>query len=409
MLQTIDAVLNQQDRLNFLQRYDILDTPQEEAFDRVTRLVRQVFDVPMSTITFLDDHRQWSRLRRSAVAGECDIGPALCAAAFPQDEPLFIPDTLADPRFATNPLVIGDPHIRFYAGVKLSSPDGQNIGTLCAADTKPRDVSGGQATALTDLAKIIMSELELRLLATTDGLTSVLSRRAFHEEASRAVALALRHRYDLSVIVFDLDHFKRINDTHGHATGDIVLRETVAACSALLRKSDLVGRIGGEEFAILLPHTKVAAAMEVADKLRTAIARQRLNALSGPFAVSASFGVTGLDRTTTEIDSLLQRADSALYEAKADGRNRCVAWKAVEVVKPSIRRRVFKAGRISFNTGQSCIDCIVRTLSNTGAGVDVVSSADIPDIVKLQIEVDGFWGQCRIVRKTERHLELEFY
>ena len=408
MQDDVDELRNEQDRLNSLQRYDILDTPQEEAFDRITRLVRHVFDVPMSTITFIDGHRQWFKSRQGMAACEGDRGPALCTAAIAQDEPLVIPDTVADPRFATNPLVTGEPHIRFYAGVRLCTPDGQSIGTLCAADTRPRDLSGAQVAALSDLARIVMSELELRLLATTDGLTGALSRRGFREEADRAVALALRHRYGLGVIVFDLDHFKEINDTYGHPTGDIVLRETTATCSDLLRKSDLVGRIGGEEFAILLPQTQLGAAMEVAQKLCTAVARQRLRASSGPFAITASFGVTGLDPTITDIDSLLQRADVALYRAKADGRNCCVAWTPGEDVTPSIRRRVFKAGRISLGASQSYIDCTVRTLSDNGAGVDVVNSADIPDVCKLQIEADGFSGLCRVASKTERHLELEF-
>ena len=408
MLEQTRVMLDEQNPLNFLQHCNILDAAQEEAFDRITRLVRQVFDVPISTITFIDGLRQRSTHGEGAMTWEGDTGPAFQEAASAQDEPLFIPDTLADPRFATSPVVVGDPHIRFYAGVRLCSPDGRNIGTLWAADTRPRDVNTGQTVAFSDLARIVMSDLELRLLATTDGLTAVLLRRAFRDEASRSIALALRHRYDLSAIAFDLDHFKSINDRHGHATGDIVLRETVATCSGLLRKSDLMGRIGGEEFAILLPHTQLAAAMDVADKLRAAVARQRLHALTGPFGISASFGVTGLDRTTVDIDSLLQRADLALYEAKAQGRNRCVAWTPVAIVTPGVRRRVFKAGRISFKTGQSCIDCIVRTLSDSGAGIEVVSTADIPDLFKLQIEADGFSGLCRVVSRTERHIELEF-
>lgn len=408
MTQQVDLTVNEQDSLGFLQRYEMTGTPQEEGFERVTRLVRQVFDVPMSMVNLIEGHLQWFKGAQGSGGREGDKGLAFPGSGIVHGEPLVIADTLADPRFATNPLVIGKPHIRFYAGVPLCTPSGQNIGTLCAADTRPRDMSRAQAAALLDLAMIVMSDLELRRLATTDGLTSILSRRGFREEASRAVALALRHRYDLSVIVFDLDHFKSINDTHGHATGDIVLRETAATCGDLLRKSDLIGRIGGEEFAILLPHTKVADAMDVAEKLRSAVARQRLHALSGPFGISASFGVTGLDRTTADIDSLLQRADVALYEAKADGRNRCVVCKPLEIVTPSIRRRVFKAGRISFNTGQSCIDCTVRTLSDNGAGIDIVSSAGIPDSFKLLIEADGFSGLCRVTRRTERHLELEF-
>ena len=404
----VEELLKEQNRLDSLQRYDILDTPQEEAFDRITRLVRKFFDVPMSTITFIDGHRQWFKSHQGMEVCEGDRGPALCAAAIAQDEPLVIPDTLADPRFASNVLVTGEPRIRFYAGVPLYTPDRQNIGTLCAADTRPRKISKDHVAVLSDLAKIVMSELELRLLATTDGLTGALSRRGFREEASRAVALALRYRYDLSLIMFDLDHFKVINDTHGHPTGDRVLRTTVATCDGVLRKSDLVGRMGGEEFAILLPHTNVTAAMDVADKLRSAVASQRLHTAFGPLRISGSFGVAGLDRCDVEIDSLLQNADVALYDAKAGGRNRCVAWTPLRGGTLTSRPNVLKAGRISYDGGEACLDCTVRTLSESGAGVDVISSADIPDLFQLQIEAVGFSGPCRVARKTDRHLELDF-
>ena len=190
--------------------------------------------------------------------------------------------------------------------------------------------------------------------------------------------------------------------------GDRVLAETVATCRARLRTSDLLGRIGGEEFAIVLPHTGSASALQVAEKLRSSIARQLVPGPSGPLMVTASFGVTTLDRSVSDLDGLLERADAALYAAKADGRNRCSAWRPVETVRPNIRRRVFKAGRITFNSGRSTIDCTVRSLSEDGAGLDVFSSAGVPDSFKLQTEADGLSRLCRIVTKRDKHLEVEF-
>ena len=398
----------EEDRLGSLQRYDILDTPREEAFDRIARLARQLLRVPTATLTFIDGHRLWFKARLGLEQAEIPRSGAFCSSTIAQDDPLVIPDTLADPRFADSPFVRNDPRLRFYAGVPLRSPDGQNIGTLCAMDTQPHEIGTDQVEALVDLAQIVMNELELRLLATTDSLTGTLARRGFRDEVTRALALAKRHRHDLSLVMLDIDHFKVVNDTHGHATGDIVLKQTVATCRALLRKSDMIGRLGGEEFAILLQHTGGQAALRVAEKLRKAIARHRVQGAAGPFGVTASFGVVSVDRTATDTDSLLERADAALYEAKGEGRNRCVVWKQVQAAEPAVRRRVFKAGRLSFNSGRSTIDCTVRTLSGSGATIDVISTAGVPDQFKLQIEADHFSQLCRVAGKTERHLELAF-
>ncbi len=403
-----DAHTREQERLTSLDRYDILDTPEEEEFDRITRLARRIFSVPMSTVTLIDGHRQWFKSRQGVLACETPRGPALCNVAIQEAHPLIVPDTLEDERFEQNPFVVGEPHIRFYAGVPLRTPEGHNIGTLCAMDTKPRVFGPDKVEVLSDLARIVMSELELRTLATTDGLTGALSRRALKEEAGRALALAVRYRHDLSCIVFDLDHFKAINDADGHAAGDLVLTASVATCRERLRKSDLLGRLGGEEFAILLPHTGRAAAMQVAEKLREAIVRQRVPGPSGLIDVSASFGVAALDRSASDIDVLLQRADAALYSAKAEGRNRCKEWQPVEQAQSVIKRRVFKAGRIAFNSGRSTIDCTVRSLSDKGASLDVVSSAGVPENFKLRIESDDLSQLCRIVTKRDKHLEVEF-
>lgn len=395
-------------RLGALERYDILDSPREEVFDRVTRLVRRFFDVPMSTITFIDGHRQWFKSRDGIATPETSKGPALCNVVVQEARPLIVNDTLEDERFKANPFVIGEPEIRFYAGVPLLTPDRQSIGTLCAMDTVPRDFGPDHLATLRDLASIVVDELHLRMLVSTDDLTGALSRGAFREAGDRTLALAVRHRHDLSCISVDLDHFKRVNDVHGHGAGDVVLATSIATLRANLRKSDPIGRMGGEEFAILLPMTGRAAALQVADKLRSALAAQIVDLPSGPLSITGSFGVTILDRSVSDLDSLLEHADKALYAAKEGGRNRCVEWRPDETISPGIRRRVLKAGKLSFNGGHSSIDCTVRSLSDTSAGVDVISSAGVPELFKLAIEADGFSRLCRIATKRDRHIEVEF-
>ncbi|HEV7328573.1 MAG TPA: sensor domain-containing diguanylate cyclase [Bosea sp. (in: a-proteobacteria)] len=397
----------EQDRLEALARYDILDTPGEEAFDRITRLVCRIMKVPMATVTFLDGHRQWFKAREGVANCEDERRIAFCDKTVRQNAPLIVTDASTDPRFASNPLVTGAPHLRFYAGIPLRSAEGQNIGTLCAMGTTPRAIDPSEIAILSDLASIVMNELELRLLASTDGLTGALARRAFREEAARALALAQRHRHEVSCIAFDLDHFKSINDTHGHAAGDAVLAGSAATCRDLLRQSDVFGRVGGEEFAVLLPHTGRQAALGVAEKLREGIAAQRFDGADGPFAVSASFGIAAA-APSGDIDALLRAADEALYAAKATGRNRCVVNQSGLSAGSTVGRRVLKAGNIVFNGGKSVIDCTVRRLSDEGASLAVISTAGVPDRFKLAIEADAFSRTCQIARKAGTEIDVQF-
>ena len=403
-----EQTIREDARLAALSRYDIIDTPPEEAFDRVTRLTRQIFGVPMSTVTLIDGHRQWFKSRQGMANDETPRAPALCNYAIQQLEPLVIPDTLADDRFRDNPFVAGAPHIRFYAGVQLRGPDGHALGTLCAMDDKPRSFDQSQLSMLTDLANIVMSEMELRTLAMSDSLTGALSRRAFRDEATRAIALAVRHKHDLSCAMFDLDHFKSVNDENGHAVGDMVLKACVDICRQELRETDIVGRLGGEEFGILLPHTGRDAAMIVVEKIREAFARIYVQGKNGQVKVSASFGVAALDRSVSDIDELMNRADTALYNAKDAGRNTCMAWKPTVPVLSGVLRRVLKAGHITFNSGRSTIDCTVRGLSDLGASLAVSSSADVPDRFKLRIPADDFYRLCKVAGKTDTVIEVEF-
>ncbi|MCJ2035794.1 sensor domain-containing diguanylate cyclase [Methylobacterium sp. J-068] len=396
------------ERLAALDRYDILDTPQEEGFDRITRLTRRILDVPMSTIALIDGHRQWFKSRSGVEACETPRGPALCNLAMHEPCALVVPDARADARFSDNPFVLGSPHIRFYAGVPLRTPQGHSIGTLCAMDTRPRHLPDADVEILADLSHIVMSELELRRVAMTDALTGTLSRRAFRDECGRSLSLALRHRHPLSCIMLDLDHFKAVNDGHGHPVGDRVLAEIATACRTELRASDVFGRLGGEEFAVLLPHTDLASAMTVAGKLRAAIARVGVPVPGGLLRVTASFGVAVLDPAAADLDALLENADAALYAAKAEGRDRCVAWRPVPRPQQAVRRRVLKAGRIAFDDGRPVVDCTIRSLSDEGAGLSVSGTAGLPETFTLAIPADGASRACRIALRTDGHLDVVF-
>lgn len=317
-------------------------------------------------------------------------------------------DTHADADLSQHPYVTGLPHVRCYVGIPLTTDDGHHIGTLCAIGHEPRQFSEREIDILSDLARVTMDEMQLRKLAVTDSLTGLLSRGAFHDEARRALSLALRHKHDLSLVVLDLDHFKTINDAHGHGVGDSVLRGVGDVLKGTQRQSDHLGRLGGEEFGVLLPHTNRAGAMESAERMRAAMGKVSVPAGNGVVGTTASLGVASLDAETRDIETLFAHADAALYEAKQAGRNRTVAWRGATPAAQSSRRRVLKAGRIVFNNRSSTIDCTVRSLGESGAGIDVGHTAGIPAKFRLVIRSDDFETDCRVVAQTDKHLEVEF-
>ncbi len=153
---------NEHDRLAQLHALDILDTGQEEVFDRITRLAAHIVEAPIVLISLIDEHRQWFKSRIGLAAEETHRDVAFCGYAILDDEVFVVPDASEDPRFADNPLVTGAPDIRFYAGAPLILSDGVRLGTLCAIDTKPRQLTDDQLTALRDLAAVVIDELVLR-------------------------------------------------------------------------------------------------------------------------------------------------------------------------------------------------------------------------------------------------------
>lgn len=158
-------------------------------------------------------------------------------------------------------------------------------------------------------------------LASRDFLTGLWNRRSFVEAAEREIGLARRSMKPLSIVVFDLDHFKSINDTHGHATGDTVLKRFAELLGENVRRTDIVGRIGGEEFAMIVPDATARAAAILAEKLRSAVAA---DAPSGSPRVTVSVGIAQVHPAEAAVDDALARADLALYEAKRSGRDRVV-------------------------------------------------------------------------------------
>ncbi len=176
---------------------------------------------------------------------------------------------------------------------------------------------------------------QAELLAVTDPLTGILNRRGFFERAERDLQLAIRLGTPLSVVSFDIDHFKRVNDTYGHSEGDRLLCEVVAAVRKTARATDLFGRMGGEEFLVVMPNTSLKAAAQTAERMRAAIA-QDVGAGPRRTPVTASFGVASVPEGSVDLEWLQSAADAALYSAKHNGRNRVeAAYEMQGVSSPS--------------------------------------------------------------------------
>ncbi len=312
------------ERLRALESYEILDTPADEVFDKITRLACTIFNVPIALVSLVDKERQWFKSRQGLSACETPREMAFCTHAILDSKVYVISDAAIDPLFLDNPLVTGDPNIRFYAGAPLIAPSGQKLGTLCIIDREPRSLTDEQKSMLQDLASLVMDELELRLLASTDSLTGALNRRHFMELGEREIHRASRYCRPLSVIMFDIDRFKSVNDTYGHLVGDHVLTEFTALCRQVLRQEDILGRYGGEEFAVVLPETKKSEAFELAERLRQLAAETVIEVADSKLNFTLSAGVAAFQLGYETFDDTLHRADQALYEAKRNGRNRVV-------------------------------------------------------------------------------------
>jgi diguanylate cyclase (GGDEF)-like protein len=402
---TTPAVGPEAARLEKLEEFDILDTPHEESFDRVARLISQIFGVEIGIVSMIDGHRQWYKAAKGLEATETNLSETFCRYTIQGDQAMVVPDATQDERFADNPMVTGGPAIRFYAGVPLRTRDGYNLGTLCAIDSRPRQFGQKDVAILEDLARMVMRDLELSQQVAVDELTGALSRTAFKAEARRHVALASRSGEPMTVIGFDLDHFKSINDVRGHAVGDKVLAAVGDVCRTHLRGSDFLGRLGGEEFAVLLPKTDLDGGMLVAGKLREAI--EALSAEFG-FPISASFGVASRGGKFDQVDAMLERADQAMYAAKRNGRNQVMSEARAVAPPTAPRRRVLKAGKIRNLNGRTTLDCTVRSLGDDGATLSVSSPLGIPDDFILAIPVDHFEMPCHVSGKSEHAVEVSF-
>ena len=187
---------NEEQRLRALRAYNILDTPEETAFDRITSLAARLFNVPIALVSLIDEERQWFKSCYGLGVRETGRDLAFCSYTILSDQVMVVPDTLADPRFVHNSLVTGEPHIRFYAGAPLITSDGLRLGSFCIIDTSPRDLSEAERQTLVDLAAVVVDEMELKRAAVL-----VRDESAERQRAEKSLRAALRQNSQLMTAI----------------------------------------------------------------------------------------------------------------------------------------------------------------------------------------------------------------
>ena len=308
--------LGEQTRLDALRSLNILDSNPEERFDRLTRLAKRLFGVPIALVSLVDADRQWFKSCVGLKATETPRDVSFCGHAILQDDIFLIPDASVDERFSDNPLVTENPHVRFYAGCPLAVPNGSKLGTLCIIDVVPRDLSPDDLSLLRDLARMAEQELAAVQLATMDELTLLSNRRGFIALAQHAINICKRVGKPASLLFIDKDRFKEVNDRFGHAEGDRALRSFASALKNTFRDSDVIGRLGGDEFVVLLTDASPQASVEALTRLQSSIDSLNQDSQRG-YELLFSVGQLSYEQQRhASIDDLLRDADALMYERK---------------------------------------------------------------------------------------------
>lgn len=313
------AILGQdeQARLDALADLQAWGGQQEETFDRIARLTKAALGFPLGYVSLVELDRQIIKSHTDGAFCDGNRNTAFCSSTIEANRPLIIVDALKHNLFSTFPQVVGPPYVRSYWGVPLTTRAGFNVGALCVLDHVPRSPDSKQIELLQEFGQLAIECMELQAQASTDVLTGLRTRRAFLAEAERMLAKSVEKDRPLSCIAIDVDRFKSVNDTLGHAVGDQLLRNLGSLLHHELQPDQLAGRIGGEEFAIFV-REPLMRAVAIAERLRVLLADQLSKVVPG---CTASFGIAARIQSDNSLGSLMQRADQEVYAAKRAGRN----------------------------------------------------------------------------------------
>lgn len=307
---------NEAARVKTLHALKLLDTEAEERFDRLTRLAKRLFGVPIALVSLVDGERQWFKSCIGLEASETSRDISFCGHAILGEQILLVSDAELDDRFFDNPLVVGEPGIRFYAGCPLTVADGSKLGTLCLIDVKPRDLDDEERGLLRDLGRMAEQELAAVQMASMDELTLLSNRRGFVALARYGLEACQRLDKPATLLFFDLNDFKQINDTYGHAEGDTALKTFADVLRIAFRESDVIGRLGGDEFVALLTGSNHIETSAIMGRLQE-ILDERNTTLQRGYDLRFSVGLVEYDPESQQsVEDLLAEADKAMYVHK---------------------------------------------------------------------------------------------
>lgn len=338
---------NEKTRLQEVNSYNILDTIPEQEYDDIAMLSAQICHTPASTVAILDENRKWHKAKHGLDKDSVPRSFSICSHTILGDDLLIVEDTHQHNIFKNIGMVTNPPFVRFYAGVPLVNSEGYALGTLCVIDTKPNSINDYQKSALKALARQTVALLELRKslatsedlqqkileknaqlesLSQTDDLTNLYNRRVLERELSRELRRSQRYGGEFSLMMLDVDHFKALNDTEGHAVGDQALINIAKLIQREARNTDFCIRYGGDEFMILMSNTNAAQALKIGSRVRLSVERHKAD-LSN---LTVSIGIAHIDSFELDSEQVLCLADKSLYAAKEQGKNRVVIMNSSE-------------------------------------------------------------------------------
>jgi len=345
-------------RLAALYATELYGTAPEEAFDRITRLATKLLGVPTALISLVGSDAQWFKSRCGFAAQTTSRDISFCGHAILGDQPLVVEDATRDERFADNPIVIGEPHIRFYAGVQLYSVERAKLGTLCVLDTRPRALSAEEQEELYELARMVeeliyhrqlaraAQELheqllhsaahapastaaaagQVKYLLTHDALTGLANRQALLRNIGDSIPAWQAEGAGAVVACLNLDRFKQLNEVLGHAAGDAALVAVTRVLQAHLREGDMLARAGNDEFVMLLndPDGEERLLARLGELMGEV--NRHAYGQDADLSLTCSVGFACYPEDGDEAGTLLNNAATAMRNAKDQGGGRIVRF-----------------------------------------------------------------------------------
>jgi len=348
-MMTPQIPVDEASRLAALHATNLFGTGAEEAFDRITRLATKLLDVPTALISLVGSDTQWFKSRCGFAAQATPREVSFCGHAILTDQPMVVPDARRDPRFADNPIVVGAPHIRFYAGVQLYSVERAKLGTLCIIDTLPREIGDAELEQMHELARMVEELIYHRQLAVAaqrlqeqlrgdasesqlaaaagqvefllshDTLTGLANRQALLRAVVEKVPQWRGSPGTAALACLNIDRFKRINEALGHLAGDETLMAVTRTLQANLAPEDMLARTGNDEFALLVHEAGTPAALQARLARLMHEVNHGISWGGNEVAITCSVGFACFPQDGVDADSLIGNASTAMRHAKSLG------------------------------------------------------------------------------------------